>query len=69
MTYLVVVVDVLAVKCRALLDNGTGTSCASTALLDRLKIRPHQREVRGIELVMGVVTKPVGIFNIHVLNH
>ena len=43
--YPVVVVKVLGVKCRALLDTGAGSSYASAALLDRLKIRPHQREV------------------------
>ena len=42
--YPVVVVAVLGVKCRALLDTGAGSSYASAALLDRLKIRPHQRE-------------------------
>ena len=56
--YPVVVVEVLGVKCRALL---VGSSYASAALLDRLKIRPHQREVRQVEMMMGVVTKPVEI--------
>ena len=35
-------------------------------LLDRLKIRPHQREVRQIEMMMGVVTKPVEIFKVQI---
>lgn len=64
--YPVVVVDMLGVKRRVLLDTGAGSLCASAALVDRLKIRPHQREVRQIEIVMGVVTTPVEIFRIHV---
>lgn len=61
--YPVVVVEVLGVKCRALL---VGSSYASAALLDRLKIRPHQREVRQVEMMMGVVTKPVEIFKVQI---
>lgn len=64
--YPVVVVEVLGVMCRALLDTGAGSSYASAALLDRLKIRPHQREVRQIEMMMGVVTKPVEIFKVQI---
>ena len=64
--YPVVVVEVMGVKCRALLDTGAGSSYASTALLDRLRIRPHQREVRQIEMMMGVVTKPVEIFKVQI---
>lgn len=64
--YPVVVVEVLGVKCRALLDTGSGSSYASAALLDRLKIRPHQREVRQVEMMMGVVTKPVEIFKVQI---
>ena len=51
-------------KCRALLDTGAGSSYASASLIDHLKIRPHQREVRQIEMMMGVVTKPVELFSL-----
>ena len=64
--YPVVIVEVQGVKCRALLDTGAGSSYASAALIDHLKIRPHQREVREIEMMMGVVTKPVELFNIKI---
>ena len=64
--YPVVVVEVQGVKCRALLDTGAGSSYASAALIDHLKIRPHQREARQIEVMMGVVSKPVELFNIKV---
>ena len=64
--YPVVVVEVQGVKCRAILGTGVGSSYASAALIDRLKIRPHQREVRQIEMMMGVVTKPVELFNVKI---
>lgn len=64
--YPVVVVEVLRVKCRALLDTGPGSSYASASLLDRLKIRRHQREVRQIEMMMGVVTTPVEIYKVEI---
>ena len=64
--YPVVIVEVQGVKCRALLDTGAGSSYASAALIDHLKVRPHQREVREIEMMMGVVTKPVELFNIKI---
>ena len=38
--------EVMGIKCYALLDTGAGSSYASAALLEHLRIRPHQREVR-----------------------
>ena len=35
-TYPLVVVEVCGIRCRALLDTGAGSSCASAALLDRI---------------------------------
>ena len=64
--YPAVVVMVQGVKCRALLDTGAGSSYASAALLEILRIRPHQREVRQIEMMMGTVTKQVEIFKVQV---
>ena len=62
----VVVVKVLGVKCRALLDTGAGSSYASAALLNLLQVRPYQREVRQIEMILGAVTKQVKIFQVQV---
>ena len=62
----VVVVEVQGVKCRALLDTGTGSSYASAALLDHLRIQSHQREVRQIKMMLGAVTKTVEIFKVQV---
>ena len=62
----VVVVKVQGVRCRALLDTGAGSSYASAALLKLLKVRPYQREVRQIEMMLGAVTKQVEIFQVQV---
>ena len=62
----VVVVKVLGVKCRALLDTGAGSSYASAALLNLLQVRPYQREIRQIEMMLGAVTKQVEIFQVQV---
>ena len=62
----VVVVKVQGVKCRALLDTGAGSSYASAALLSLLRVRPCQREVRQIEMMLGAVTKQVEIFQVQV---
>ena len=64
--HLVVVVKVQGVRCRALLDTGAGSSYASAALLKLLKVRPYQREVRQIEMMLGAVTKQVEIFQVQV---
>ena len=62
----VVVVKVQGVRCCALLDTGVGSSYASAALLKLLKVRPYQREVRQIEMMLGAVTKQVEIFQVQV---
>ena len=62
----VVVVKVQGVRCRALLDTGAGSSYASAELLKLLKVRPYQREVRQIEMMLGAVTKQVEIFQVQV---
>ena len=61
-----VVVKVQGVRCRALLDTGAGSSYASAALLKLLKVRPYQRKVRQIEMMLGAVTKQVEIFQVQV---
>lgn len=46
----------LWLRCRAWLDTGAETSYASSTLLDRVEGRPDKRQVRKIELMLGVVT-------------
>ena len=57
--YPVVVVEVGGIQCRALLDTGAGSSYASAALLNVVKSRPRQSQVRTIEMMLGVQTKRV----------
>ena len=43
-----------------------GSSYASAALLKLLNVRPYQRKVRQIEMMLGAVTKQVEIFQVQV---
>ena len=53
--YPVVVVEVNGIKCRALLDTGAGSSYASSAILDHLRIGPLREEFKCIEMLLGPV--------------
>ena len=66
--YLVVVVDVEGVRCRALLDTGAGSSHASATHLDRIDVRPGRRQVRKIEMMLGVATREVELTSMFVSN-
>jgi len=59
--YPVVVVEVNGIKCRALLDTGAGSSNASSAILDHLRIRPLGEEFKRIEMMLGSVNKAIGV--------
>ena len=63
--YPVVVVKVWGVKCRALLDTGTGSSYTSAGLLDLIKACPQQSQIPTIEMMLGAQTK-VELFSINV---
>jgi hypothetical protein len=62
--YPVVVVEIDGVKCRALLDTGAGSSYASCALIEQLKIKPVKVERRRIEMMIGSVTKNIEIYQL-----
>ena len=64
--YPVVVVEIDGVKCRALLDTGAGSSYASCALIEQLKIKPVKVERRRIEMMIGSVTKNIEIYQLRV---
>ena len=66
--YPVVVVEVEGVRCRALLDTGAGSSYASATLLDRVGVRPGKRQVRKIEMMLGMTTRAVELTNVSVLS-
>ena len=66
--YLVVVVDVEGVRCRALLDTGAGSSYASATLLDRIDVGPCRSQVRKIEMILGLATREVELTSVSVSN-
>ena len=66
LVYPVVVVSVEGVKCRALLDTGSGNSYASAALIDLLPKRGIRKEVRHVEMMLGSVTKEMELSTVHV---
>ena len=65
-THPVVIVEVEGVKCRALLDTGAGSSYASAALLDRIPKRPSKKEIRKIDMMLGVTTREVELSTIEI---
>ena len=65
-THPVVIVEVEGVKCRALLDTGAGSSYASAALLDRVSMRKSKKEIRKIDMMLGVTTREVELSTIDI---
>ena len=47
--YPVAIINVNGIKCRVLLDTGSGSSYASEVVIDRLKINPIRKEHKNIE--------------------
>ena len=56
-TYPVLVIEVEGVKCRALIDTGAGSPCASSKLLNKINKKPIRREIKRIETLMHSVVK------------
>ena len=50
--YPIVIVNANRIQCRALVDTGTGSSCASAALINRFGTSPVLRETRQIEMLL-----------------
>ena len=61
-TYPVLVIEVEGVKCRALIDTGAGSSCASSKLINKIKKKPIRRETKRIETLMHSVVKKTEIY-------
>ena len=49
-----------------MLDTGAGSSYASAALLDHVEARPGKRQVRKIEMMLGVATREVELTHVKV---
>ena len=63
----VLVVKVINIMCRVLLDTGAGSSYASAALLDRLKLKPIKKETRNMDMMMCSTTKKLEIYDVEIL--
>ena len=66
--YLVVVVDVDGIRCRALLDTGAGSSYASAALISKLNRKPVRREYKTIEMMMTSTSQKIEMYKVQVSN-
>ena len=57
--YPLVVVEVEGITCRALLDTGVGSSCASATLVERLNRKPDHKVYKEIEMMMTSTTQKI----------
>ena len=64
--YSVAIVKVNGVKCRVLLDTGSGSSYTSDGLLDYLKINPTRKEIKTIETFTNLTTKKLKIYSVKI---
>ena len=64
--YPVAIVKVNGTECRALLDTDSGSSYASEALLDFLKINPIRKEIKTIETLTNLTTKKLKIYSVKI---
>ena len=64
----VMVVKVNGIKCRAMLDSGSGSSYVSSTIIDKIKAKPLRKERRNIEMLMHTTTKQVSIYKLDLTN-
>ena len=67
-TYPVAIIKVNGVKCRALLDTGSGSSYISQSFIDLRKINPVRKEYKTIKTITNSTTKKLKIYNLKVEN-
>ena len=65
-THPLVVVRVNGVKCRALMDSGSGTCYASAKLIELAKSKPVEFHNKNIEMLLSSVTKEVEIHDLKI---
>ena len=65
-TYLVVVIEVEGVRCRALINTGAGSSCISSKLIRRLNKKPIRKESKRIETIMHSVVQKTAIYELQI---
>ena len=59
----VVVVEVNGIRCRALIDSGAGSSYVSAKLIDLLKLKPSQSQIKNIDMLMASKTCQLEIYD------
>ena len=64
--YPVVVVEIEGVKCRALLDTGSGSSFASSTLLNTIGRKPVRQEFKSIEMMFQTTTRKIDVYEVDV---
>ena len=62
----IAVVMVNGIKCRALIDTGSGSSYVSSRIVDLMKIKPSRRESKTIEMLMHTASTKVEIYEVEV---
>ena len=62
-TYPVATIKVNGVKCRALLDKGSGSSYISESFIDLLKVNPVRKKYKIIETLTNSTTKKLKMYN------
>ena len=61
--YPVAIIKVNVIKCRVLLDTGSGSSYASEAIIDLLKINPIRKQYKTIETLINSTTKKLRVYS------
>ena len=59
----VVVVEVNGIRCRAMIDSGAGSSYVSAKLIDLLKLKPSQSQIKNIDMLMASKTFKLEIYD------
>ena len=64
--YPVVVVEIEGVKCRALLDTGSGSSFASSTLLNTIGKKPVRQEFKSLEMMFQITTRKIDVYEVEI---
>ncbi|XP_028405809.1 uncharacterized protein LOC114528390 [Dendronephthya gigantea] len=64
--YPVVVVEMGGLKCRALLDTGSGSSFASSTLLNAIGKKPIRQEFKSIEMMLQTTTRKIDVYEVEI---
>ena len=58
----IVIIRINGIKCRALIDSGSGSSYISAKLIDMLKVKPDSTQTRQVEVLMSSKTVRMDIY-------